>query len=155
MTALATASTWAAALQVPGDAGDPGTGLTNEARVLVALLGVGALGFILVLLRRRQLRPKYALVWTGVGVALGVLGLFPGLLTGLADAVGIYYPPALFLLVTVGFLLAVVIQFSWELSRLQDRSRVLAEELALLRAELEGKAPLAPPPDDDPSSQAP
>jgi len=29
----------------------------------------------------------------------------------------------------------VIIHFSWELSRLEDRTRVLAEELALLRAE--------------------
>lgn len=155
MNVLATTLGLVAALQVPGDAGDPGTGLTNEARVLVALLGVGALAFILVLLRRRQLRPKYAIVWTGVGVVLGVLGLFPGLLTRLSDAVGIYYPPALFLLVTVGFLLAVVIQFSWELSRLQERSRILAEELALLRAELEGGSQRAPSPGDAPTSENP
>lgn len=111
-------------------------GLTNEARIFVALTGLGALALILLLLRRRQLRGKYALVWTGLAVSLGVLGLFPGLLTAVADAVGIYYPPALFLLVATGFLFAVVIQFSWELSRLQDRGRVLAEELALLDSEV-------------------
>ena len=111
------------------------TGLTPEARVFVGVVGIGAVVFILVLLRRRQLRGKYALAWTGLAVVLGVLGLFPGLLTWVSEAVGIYYPPALFLLVCVGFLFAVVIQFSWELSRLEDRSRVLAEELAILRAD--------------------
>lgn len=112
-------------------------GLTTEARIFVALMGIASVVFILVLLRRRQLRGKYALVWTGLAAALGVLGLFPGLLTWISDTVGIRYPPALFLLVAVGFLFAVVIQFSWELSRLEDRTRVLAEEMALLHAELD------------------
>ena len=35
------------------------------------------------------------------------------------------------------FLFFVVVHFSWELSRLEERSRSLAEEVALLRAELE------------------
>lgn len=117
-----------APVEVPGE-------LTSQARVLVAALGVGAVAFILVLLRRRQLRSKYALLWTGLAVALGVLGLFPGLLTWVSEQVGIFYPPALFLLVACGFLFLVVIQFSWELSRLEERTRTLAEEVALLRGE--------------------
>lgn len=121
--------------------GDPGGievpgGLTAEARVFVALMGISAVVFILVLLRRRQLQGKYALLWTGLAIVLGVLGLFPGLLNGVSEVVGIYYPPALFLLVACGFLFVVVIQFSWELSRLTERSRRLAEEIALLRAEV-------------------
>lgn len=119
----------------PGGVEVPG-GLSTEARWFVALMGVGAVVFILVLLRRRQLQGKYALLWTGLALVLGLLGLFPGLLTWVSEQVGIYYPPALFLLVASGFLFAVVIQFSWELSRLTDRSRRLAEEVALLRAEL-------------------
>jgi hypothetical protein len=39
--------------------------------------------------------------------------------------------------VAIGFLLVVVIQFSWELTRQEDRTRTLAEEIALLRAELQ------------------
>lgn len=116
-------------------------GLTSQARILVAVMGIGAVAFILVLLRRRQLRSKYAVLWTGLAVVLGALGLFPGLLTWVSESVGVFYPPALFLLVACGFLFAVVIQFSWELSRLEERTRTLAEEVALLRARDSGKEP--------------
>jgi hypothetical protein len=34
----------------------------------------------------------------------------------------------------VGFLFLIVVHFSWELSRSEERVRTLAEELALLRA---------------------
>lgn len=119
----------------PGGVEVPG-GLTTEARWFVAIAGLSAVVFILGLLRRRQLEGKYALLWTASATVLGLLGLFPGLLTWVSERVGIYYPPALFLLVAAGFLLAVVIQFSWELSRLTERTRRLAEEVALLRADL-------------------
>jgi len=131
-------------------------GLTPEARLFVAAMGIASVVFILVLLRRRQLRSKYALLWLGLAGALGLLGLFPGLLTWISEAVGIYYPPALFLLVACGFLFAVVIQFSWELSRLTDRTRVLAEELALLRHDAVARArhdDRAPPDDVSGSSE--
>lgn len=124
----------------PGGVEVPG-GLTSEARWFVAVAGLSAVVFILGLLRRRQLEGKYALLWTASASVLGVLGLFPGLLTWVSERVGIYYPPALFLLVAAGFLLAVVIQFSWELSRLTERTRRLAEEVALLRADLPPATP--------------
>ena len=66
-----------------------------------------------------------------------MLAIWPGLLKSLSEFVGVYYPPALFLLITTGFLFLIVIQFSWELSRNEDRTRTLAEEIALLRAELD------------------
>ena len=41
------------------------------------------------------------------------------------------------MLLAVSFLLVLVLHFSWELSRLEDRTRALAEEDALLREEVE------------------
>jgi hypothetical protein len=43
------------------------------------------------------------------------------------------------LLFAVGFLFVVVVHYSWELSRLENRTRTLAEELALLRAQLDDR----------------
>jgi hypothetical protein len=57
---------------------------------------------------------------------------------------GISYGPTTFFLGAITLLLLVVVHFSWELSRLEERTRLLAEELALLRAE----APPGPPTPD-------
>ena len=111
--------------------------LSSRGHIFIAILTAIALLFILRLVRRRQLAGKYALLWTAVALVLGILAVWPGLLTGVSEFVGVHYPPALFLLVTTGFLFVVVIHFSYELSRLEDRSRTLAEETALLRAELD------------------
>jgi hypothetical protein len=91
------------------------------------------LGFVLHLVRSGRLRAKYALLWSTVGLGLVVLAAFPGLLDHTASWLGIYYPPAAFLTAAVAFLFVLTVHFSWELSRLEERTRTLAEELALLR----------------------
>jgi len=113
--------------------------LSGRGHLFIAVVTLVALFFILRLVRRRQLGGKYALLWTVVAVVLGVLAVWPGLLTNVSEFVGVHYPPALFLLVTTGFLFLVVIHFSYELSKLEDRTRTLAEEIALLRAERDAR----------------
>ena len=139
--------------------------MTPRTHLLVMIGAVVCIGFILRLVRRHGLRSKYALLWLTLAVVVAVLGVFPGVLVAVSRLVGIQYPPATFLAVGVGALILIVIQFSWEISRLEERTRVLAESAALLAAEVErlrasvedepqapGDAPGAVPPDDEPSS---
>jgi hypothetical protein len=112
-------------------------GLSPRAHILVLIaVFVGAF-FLLRLLNRRQMRGKYTLLWMFVGLAVLVLALFPSLLDRVSRWFRIYYAPTTLFLVAIGFLLLVCIYFSYELSRLEERTRVLAEELAILRAERE------------------
>lgn len=99
--------------------------------VSVALVNVAVM---LELVRRRQLREKYALLWLAVGVGGVVLGVGRGLVDRLARAVGVEYGASVAFLGAILFLLLVCIHLSWEVSRLEERTRTLAEELALMRA---------------------
>jgi hypothetical protein len=103
---------------------------------LTALTAVILLAVIIELVRRRQLREKYAVLWIGVGVATVLLGFFPGMLNALARAVGVASGASLVLFLGVVFLLLVCIHLSWEASRLEEKTRTLAEEVALIRAQL-------------------
>jgi hypothetical protein len=89
------------------------------------------------LIRERMLREKYALLWLLTSAFVIVLSFSRRLLESLSLAVGIYYPPSLLFLVGVLFLLAVTIGHSITLSRLSDSNLRLAQEIALLRRELE------------------
>ena len=134
--------------------------MSTKAHVLVSIVTVLSLLFILRLVRRRQLRAKYSLLWLSVGVAFVVLAISPGLLNWAAGKVGVAYQPALLFLVGMIFLLLVVVHLSWELSRLEERTRILAEELGLLRTDVatppgggdgrplpvSGVSPASPPP---------
>ena len=111
--------------------------MTLRAHLLVLAAVLVVFVFIIRLVRARQLRSKYALLWLTIGLLMLPLGVFPGVLDTFSDWVGVYYSPTTFLLLGDAFLFLVVVQFSWELSRLESRTRMLAEEVALLRAEVE------------------
>jgi hypothetical protein len=105
--------------------------------VVAVVAAILVLGFMLELLRRRQLSEKYAALWLIVGVGVLVLLLAPGLLQGISEALGFEVPANFLFLLALTLLLLVSVHLSWELSRLEDETRVLAEELALLRSSLE------------------
>lgn len=105
--------------------------------IFAVTLSVLTIGFLFFLLRTRRIREKYAAIWIGLAVAVAVLGTFPRVAFWLADLMGVETPVNL--LFTVGFviLLAVCIQLSANLTNLEERSRTLTEEIALLRLDLQ------------------
>lgn len=111
--------------------------MSTAAHVLVIVLAAAVIAFIIHLVRSRRLRAKYSVLWLTIGLGLAILAIFPDLLVFISDLFGIAYPPATFMLLALSFLLVLVLHFSWELSRLEDRTRALAEEYALLRCELD------------------
>jgi hypothetical protein len=113
---------------------------------LIAIVAaVATIAVIIELSRRRQLREKYALVWVAIGVVMAVFAVSPGLFNHLAHSMGVKNPPDLLTVVASLFLLVVCVQFSWELGRMEDKSRILAEEVALLRNELDNLRKAAQP----------
>jgi hypothetical protein len=103
---------------------------------MTALTALLLLAVIFELLRRRQLREKYAALWMAVGIVVLVLGLFPRLLDSFSREVGVHSGVSLVLFLGIVFLLMVCIHLSWEANRLEEKARTLAEEVALIRTEL-------------------
>jgi hypothetical protein len=89
------------------------------------------------LLRRRRLREKYAVFWVVVALLTLVVAIFPSTLAAVADLVGVSVPSNLLFFVASMVLLGVSIHHSYELGRLEERTRTLAEEIGLLRLELD------------------
>lgn len=110
--------------------------MTTRAHLTVLVLAIVTLVFILRLVRRHRLRAKYSVLWVSLGAALAIVAAAPVLLDGISDVLGIKTPVYTFLLMAITFLLVLSLHFSWELSRLEDRTRTLAEECALLREEV-------------------
>jgi hypothetical protein len=105
--------------------------MSGKAHLAVLLVTLLSVGFILQLVRRRRLRAKYSILWLSIGVVLVGLAAWPRLLDRVSIWLGVSYGPATFLLGAVTLLFLIVIHFSWELSRLEERTRSLAEELAI------------------------
>ncbi len=103
---------------------------------MVLIVCAIAAGFLLRLLRRRQLRGKYTLLWIVTGVVVLAIATFPGAIDRVARSLSIYSPPNALFLLAIAFLLLICVYFSYELTRLEERTRFLAEELAILRGEM-------------------
>lgn len=109
---------------------------------VVSLVGGVLIVLVMVeLLRRRQLKEKYAVLWLAVALAVAVLAVAPGLLDAVAGRLSVADPVNLLLFVGMLVLLSVCVHLSWECSRLEDETRALAEEVALLRNQVEQREP--------------
>lgn len=83
------------------------------------------------MLRRRRVRERHALWWIFAGVLALVVAVFPGILTGAAGALGITAPTNLGFFLSTIILFLVSVQHSAELTVLEEKTRTLAEDVAL------------------------
>ncbi len=106
-------------------------------RVIAIGLTGGLILVILELVRRKRLMERYALLWLASGVVLLVLAAWRGLLSSVAFAIGVHYPPALLFAVAFGVELLLLLHFSLAVSSLTDQNKILAQRLALLQHRVE------------------
>jgi len=114
------------------------TSMPEHGQSLAFLVTVVIFALVMGLVWKRKITERFALLWIAISImlllasSLGFRYLFK-----IAELFGIPYPPsALFLLAIFGLTLLVIELFSW-VSKLNERSRVLAQQLAILRDALD------------------
>jgi hypothetical protein len=105
----------------------------NPNLVLGCVGSVTTLVLLFEMMRRHRLREKYAVFWAIVALFALVVTVFPVTLVWMSDVVGVQLPSNLLFFLASMVLLVISIQHSHELGRLEERTRTLAEEVALLR----------------------
>lgn len=119
--------------------------MSGQAHFFVSVVTLACLGFILHSVRRRKLAAKYSILWLSVGLVVAILAVSPKSLDRVSVWVGVAYPPTILFILSTAFFFLIAVHFSWELSRLEERTRLLAEEMALMRAEMETEIDLSRP----------
>src|SRR5688572_26679985 len=114
----------------------PIVGIQFRTRVFVLLVGVAILLFILNLVRKKQLREQYALLWIFAAVVLCLSSVFIHGLEKLSHLVGIYYPPAFLFLVAILIILVLQFHFSTVISNLREQNKALIQDVGILASEL-------------------
>ncbi|MGF2948504.1 DUF2304 domain-containing protein [Microbacterium alcoholitolerans] len=119
--------------------------------ILAALLALIA---IIELMRRGTLRERHAVWWFVGGLMALVIAVFPQTLGWAAAALGIVVPVNLVFFVAIALLFLVSLQYGAELTRVEEKLRVLAEEAAfherriqLLESATDAENPNAEPSD--------
>jgi len=111
--------------------------MTTHQRLFALLTSIAVFLLIVELVRRRQLREEYSLLWVLTGAAMIVLVVWQRLLLIITWIIGAVSPVTTLLLFSLLFLLAITIHYSVIISRLTTRVKNLTQELALLASHLE------------------
>lgn len=106
--------------------------MTVASYILGIVSALLVLGVVVELLRRGRLRERHAVWWLVAGVLALVIGVFPGTLVWVAGLVGVEVPTNLVFFVSIALLFLVCLQHSSELTLLEEKTRSLAESVALL-----------------------
>lgn len=106
---------------------------------IILTIAASILAFVLVLelVRQRRLREEYSLLWLATAFAMIIISAWRDLLHWLSSIVGISYPPNLLFLLAALFTLMLLLYFSTVITRLTQENKDIAQEVALLRYEVE------------------
>ncbi len=107
--------------------------------ILATLVSMVIFLSVLELIRRNRLKEKYSLLWLFSSLVLLWFSVSRKSLHLVAGYIGIQYPPSVIFLLGFLFLIVINIHFSTVISRLSDRNKTLAQEMALLKEMLERK----------------
>lgn len=104
-----------------------------SANIFFLILTVILVVMVLAQVRNQKMKEKYAALWLGVSAVIIILVVFPKLLDWLAALVGIETPVNLLFLLAIIMLIGVALHLTQELSKMADETRILAEEVAIMK----------------------
>lgn len=105
--------------------------------IFFLILAILIFVMVLLLVRNQKMKEKYAAFWLVISAVIIVVALFPSLLTWLADITGVVVPVNLLFLLAIIMLIGVTMHLTLEVSKISDETRTLAEEVAILRSQME------------------
>jgi hypothetical protein len=104
---------------------------------IAILVSISLFMFIFYLIRNKKIKEEYSLLWLFTSVIFIVFSFWRHGLEYFAKLVGIAYPPAALFLILMLAIFLILIEFSINISKLSDKNKILAQELAILKGELE------------------
>lgn len=110
------------------------TAIDPRQKYLAAVVGIGLLVVIIELVRRRKLKEEYSWLWILAGVAIVVVGLNYSLLQRITKFIGAGFTSSTLFFFGLIFIIALCLQFSVAISRLETRVKNLAQQLAIAEA---------------------
>jgi hypothetical protein len=113
---------------------EPTVHLTSQTRILAAVIAVVFMLMILELIRRDRLQERFSVVWFVAGLGMLAGAIFPGLLTGVADLMGVRDTNVALFSIILLLLLGLALNFSVIMSRQAAQITRLAQERALDKA---------------------
>jgi hypothetical protein len=106
-------------------------------RWLALSISIALVAAVLFLVRRRRLREEYTPIWLAVSAALVFVSFRLDLLRELTRAIGAWTPSSTVFFLGELFLVAICLNYAVRLSRASLLTKNLAQEIAILRAQVQ------------------
>jgi hypothetical protein len=110
--------------------------LPLKQQLLAIVFSLGLLLLIVELVRRRKLREEYSFLWLIVGFVVLIVGVWFDFLLAVTRLIGLEAPVSGLFFFGIMFLIVNAIYFSIKISAMTEQVIDLAQENAILRAEI-------------------
>jgi len=107
---------------------------------LQSLAIIGSVLFLLLILfliQRKRIKEEYSLLWIFFAIVFIIFSFWRDGLNFIAELIGVAYPPAALFLILLMAVFLILIEFSIIISKLTDKNKTLAQEIGMLKQELE------------------
>jgi len=108
-------------------------------RIFFALVGVAAILFIIIKVKKNKFSESRSIFWVLGGVAIFFLSIFPKSIDKLSAFLGINHPPSLLFLLASVFIIYSVFKLEEEITRTREQIKDLAHKNAILENRLREK----------------
>ena len=110
---------------------------SNRIQVIAIITSAALLILILSLIRKKRIKEEFSLLWLFFGVIFLMFSIWRHGLEYIADLLGISYTPAALFIIMLLAIFLILIEFSTIISRLSTSNKNLAQEVGILKLELE------------------
>ena len=104
--------------------------------LITGAIGLTIAALIILLMRKDRLHVHHGLGWVLAAAGFSLLGFSPGIIDGLAQLLGIGYPPVLALTLGITLLVIKILMMDIDRSRIEMRNQRLIQRVAMLEADL-------------------
>lgn len=101
--------------------------------ITTVLTGIALISIIIYLMVQKKISESQSILWLLIGVATIILGLFPEIITIVADKLGVWYPPSISFLIALIAILFIVLKNTIIVSIQSDQLNELLLELILAK----------------------
>ena len=111
--------------------------MSLKLKILIIVIDVIVNIFIIIFIRKKRIKEQYSVLWMLIGFLLIIVTVFSNIIDKIAEGLGVYYEPSLIFLISILGVLAILFQYSIVISKLTEKTTILAQELAILKYKLE------------------
>lgn len=106
-------------------------------KIFTIVTGLILILYVIKLMVNKKMTESQSVLWLLIGAAAIILGLFPSIVTYIADLLGVWYPPTIMFLIAYIGLLFIVLKNTTTISVQSNQINELFMQIALLNTENE------------------